>query len=119
VRGQQALVLQVHGFQHGGFAFVLVVEVFQGGKVIFGPQQLLALDAQGSGDQQGLVGDPFVQVQQLVQLAGGQEVPILDGATDGFDIGVVLDELFSVSGFMRRSTRPMRCIRRTGFQCRS
>jgi hypothetical protein len=46
VRGQQSLVLQVHGFQHGGLAFVLVVEVFQGFKVIFGPQQLLAFDAQ-------------------------------------------------------------------------
>jgi hypothetical protein len=68
-------------------------KVFQGFKVVFGPQQFLAFDAQRSGDEQGFVGDLLVQVQQLVQLAGGQKVPVLHGATDGFDIGVVLDEL--------------------------
>ena len=82
----------MHVFEHGRLAFVGVVKVPQGFEFIVRAQQLAGFNAQRFGDQQGLFGDLFVEAQQLIQLARRQEVPVFDGAANGFDIGVVFDQ---------------------------
>ena len=54
---QQGLVLEVHVLDGGLGALVGVVELLERLVVVLGRQELLALDAEGLGDQQGLLGD--------------------------------------------------------------
>ena len=94
MRRKQALIFQVHGFEYGGLAFIAVVKVLQGGKVVFWPQKLFAFNAQCPGNEQCFAGHFFVQVEQLVQFTGWQEIPVFHRATDVFHIGMVLDQFF-------------------------
>ncbi len=113
---QQRLVLEVHVLDRGLRALVGVVELLERLVVVLGRQQLLALDAERLRDEQGLLRDLGVEREDRVQLVGRQEVPEAHLAADDATSGWSATSRFSTSGFMRRSTRPMRCIRRTGFQ---
>ena len=47
-------------------------------EIVVRRQQFFPLDAEYLGDLQGLVGDRAVQTQDLIELIGGQEVPVRD-----------------------------------------
>ena len=88
-------------------------------EVVFGREELAALDAEDAGDAEYLVGDLAVELEEAVQLAGWKEVPVGHLSASFSCSGWSARSFASMSGFMRRSTRPIRCIRRTGFQWRS
>ena len=62
----QLLVLEVQALAGGRLAFKFLVELLEGVVVVVRCEQLLALDAQRLGDQQGLEGDLGVQTEQRV-----------------------------------------------------
>ncbi len=71
----QSLVLKVHLFDRSLCALIGVIELLERLVVVLGGKQLLALDAQGLGDQERLMGDYAVKSQNGVQVVRGKEVP--------------------------------------------
>ena len=116
---QETLEFQPHLLFASGLALVALVELAEGLVIVFGPQQFAALDSESLGDLQRLLGHSLIEAQEFVEFIGRQEVPVDDLATKGRWSGWSANIRSSTCGFRRRSTRPMRCMSRTGFQCRS
>ena len=90
---EQRLVLEVHVLHGRARALVGVVEILQRLVIVLRGEELLALDAQGFGDQERLLRDLRVEREDLVQLLGREKVPEPDLVARGGRLGMVGDEL--------------------------
>ena len=79
----------MHLLRRGGGAFIKVVEIFHGVKIIIGMEELLALDPEHLGNTQRLVRDLAVQTQQPLQFVGRQKVPVNHRAASAPKFGMV------------------------------
>ena len=94
----QRLILQGH------FALILAVELFQVARRVVAFEER-HVQAQSAADAQGSVLHRADKMDDVVDLVGRQDVDDVERMV----VGVM-------AGSRRLSTRPMRCIRRTGFQ---
>ena len=89
---EQRLVLEVHNLHGRARALVGVVELLQRLEVVLGSKELLALDAEGFGDQERLLSNPRVEREDVVQLLGREKVPEPDLAARGGCLRMVREQ---------------------------